>query len=98
MRAIDRLTIERCGISSLMLMQSAAPAVARVVMDSLAGDGWGQSVLVLCGKGNNGGDGATSARLLATAGAKVDVVLIGKIDEVKGDARVNLERLRAWND
>src|ERR1051325_4107053 len=98
MREIDRLTIERYDASSLTLMESAASAVARVVMDYLGRSPTGQSVLVLCGKGNNGGDGAASARLLATAGAKVDVVLIGKIDEVKGDARVNLERLRAWND
>ena len=79
-------------------MESAAAAVARVVMDYLARDASGKSVLVLCGKGNNGGDGATSARLLATAGAKVDVVLIGKIDDAKGDAQVNFERLRTWND
>ena len=98
MREIDRLTIERYGVSSLTLMESAATAVARVVMDELAGDAQRKSVLVLCGKGNNGGDGAASARLLGTAGVRIDVVLIGKVDESKSDARVNFERLRAWND
>src|SRR6185436_6861526 len=55
-------------------------------------------ILVLCGKGNNGGDGAATARLLASGGARVDVVLIGRVEETKGDARTNFERLTAWNE
>ena len=91
MREIDRLTTERHGTPSLMLMEAAATAVARAVTDHLAGDVSEKSVLVLCGRGNNGGDGAATARLLALAGAHVEVVLFGKVQETKGDARTNFE-------
>jgi hydroxyethylthiazole kinase-like uncharacterized protein yjeF len=98
MREIDRLTTERFGIASLTLMENAALATARVVTEYLSSDVAGKTILVLCGKGNNGGDGAATARLLATAGARVDVVLFGKLEETKRDARTNFERLRAWKD
>src|SRR3989440_10762029 len=98
MRDIDRLTTERIGIPSLVLMENAAIATARCVTNSCEGDVAGKSLLVLCGKGNNGGDGAATARLLAIAGARVDVVLIGKIEDITGDARENFNRLRAWKD
>jgi NAD(P)H-hydrate epimerase len=98
MREIDRLTIERHGIPSLTLMENAANATARCVSNVLHGDVSGKSIVVLCGKGNNGGDGAATARLLATAGARVDVILIGRVDDTKGDARENFNRVRAWND
>ncbi len=98
MREIDRLTTERYGVASLTLMENAAIATARVVTGYLSGDAGGKSILVFCGKGNNGGDGAATARLLATAGARVDVVLFGKLEDTKRDARVNFERLRSWND
>jgi ADP-dependent NAD(P)H-hydrate dehydratase / NAD(P)H-hydrate epimerase len=95
MRKIDLKTTERCGIPSLTLMENAAAAVARAVA-ALAGVA-DQSILVLCGKGNNGGDGAATARLLAQSGAKVDVVLFGKIKETKGDAQTNFEKARNLN-
>ena len=98
MREIDRLTAERYGIPSLTLMENAANATARCVSKSLGGEVSGKSILVFCGKGNNGGDGAAAARLLAIAGARVDVVLFGKVEETKGDARENFDRLRTWND
>jgi len=98
MREIDRLTTERCSVGSLMLMENAASATAKVVSAILSGDVTGKSIVILCAKGNNGGDGAATARLLATAGACVDVVLIGRIDETPGDARTNFERLRTWKD
>src|SRR5207237_1427834 len=98
MREIDRLTTERYDIPSLTLMESAAAAVARGVNEQLAGDLIGTRFLVLCGKGNNGGDGAAAARLLATSGAVVDVVLLAKLEDAKGDARTNFERLRLWLD
>lgn len=98
MREIDRLTTERYGIPSLTLMECAAEATARAVVDCLGGDAADKAVLVLCGKGNNGGDGAAAARLLAIAGSRVDVVLIGALEETKGDARENFQRLQSWND
>ena len=95
MREIDLQTTERFSIPSLTLMENAATAVARVVTESLSGVS-GKKVLVLCGKGNNGGDGAASARLLATLGARVSVILLGRVEDSKGDARINFERLRSW--
>lgn len=98
MREIDRLTSERHGIASLQLMENAANAVARFVLDTFSGDVGGKSVLAICGKGNNGGDGAAVARLLAIAGARVNVLLIGRVAETKGDARINIDRLASWKE
>ena len=98
MRDIDRLTTERYGVPSLTLMENAASATVREVARFCAGDVSGKKVIVFCGKGNNGGDGAAAARLLATAGAHVDVVLIGKVEETRGDACENFSRLRSWKD
>jgi NAD(P)H-hydrate epimerase len=80
-----------------MLMENAAIATVRCVTELVGNDVAEKSIVVFCGKGNNGGDGAAAARLLAVAGARVDVVLIGKVDDTKGDARENFERLRTWN-
>ena len=96
MREIDRLTTERHGIPSLALMENAARATFKAATE-LLGNNSEKRILVLCGKGNNGGDGAATARLLAYAGARVDAVLFGKVEETKGDARTNFQRLLNWN-
>src|SRR5689334_8043866 len=93
MRDIDRLTIERFGIASLVLMENAASAVVRVIASALSGDVAGKTALVVCGRGNNGGDGAAVARLLAHLGASVSALLFGKIEDTKDDARTNFEAL-----
>ena len=93
MRDIDRLTTDRYGIASLVLMENAASAVVRVIVSTFAGDVAGKTALVLCGRGNNGGDGGAVARLLAHAGANVCGLLFGRVDETKGDARTNFEAL-----
>ncbi|GAC1437407.1 MAG: bifunctional ADP-dependent NAD(P)H-hydrate dehydratase/NAD(P)H-hydrate epimerase [Solirubrobacteraceae bacterium] len=88
MRATDRWAIEQRAIPSLELMERAGGALTRVTQE-LAPHG---PVAVLCGKGNNGGDGLVAARLLREAGRTVEVVLAaGPAD--RGDARINLERL-----
>jgi ADP-dependent NAD(P)H-hydrate dehydratase / NAD(P)H-hydrate epimerase len=89
MREVDRLTTERYGIPSIILMENAAHAVARVITEKLGGSVEGKSILILCGPGNNGGDGAALARLLGLDGAFVDVVLLGRTKETKGDARTS---------
>ncbi|MEA2205055.1 MAG: ADP-dependent NAD(P)H-hydrate dehydratase / NAD(P)H-hydrate epimerase [Blastocatellia bacterium] len=94
MREIDRLTIDEHQVPSLLLMENAGKAVANVIIDSLSGKVAGNSILTLCGPGNNGGDGAVAARRLALLGAKVQVVLFGKLKEAKGDARANFEVVR----
>jgi hydroxyethylthiazole kinase-like uncharacterized protein yjeF len=95
MREIDRLTTERYGTPSLVLMENAASAVVRVIVAAFSGDVAGKNVLVLCGRGNNGGDGAATARLLAHAGAQVRAILFGSIDDTRGDARTNFEALKS---
>ena len=91
MRQVDQLTTERYGIPSLLLMENAAQAAASVIKERLGGSVDGSSVLILCGKGNNGGDGAALARILWQQGADVEVCLFGKIENTEGDARVNFE-------
>jgi hydroxyethylthiazole kinase-like uncharacterized protein yjeF len=93
MREIDRLTTERYGVPSLELMENAGRGVA----DYIAGrhpDLDRRRVVVLCGKGNNGGDGFVVARYLAARGARPAVYLLASPEEMTGDAAVNLERWR----
>lgn len=90
MREVDRLTTERYGIPSIILMENAAHAVARVITEKLGGSVENKRILILCGKGNNGGDGAALGRILGLEGAFVDILLFGKMDETKGDARTNI--------
>jgi ADP-dependent NAD(P)H-hydrate dehydratase / NAD(P)H-hydrate epimerase len=94
MREIDRLTSERYGISPLLLMENAAHAASRVIVEKLGGSVEGKSVLVLCGKGNNGGDGAALGRILWQQGADVEVCLFGLADDTKDEARTNFDILR----
>lgn len=94
MREVDRLTTTRYGVPSIILMENAAQAVAQVITEKLGGSVKDRSILILCGKGNNGGDGAALARILAADGAKIRAVLIGKSGEAKGDAKANFDRLR----
>src|SRR5438067_1364755 len=94
MREVDRLTTERYGIPSILLMENAAHAVARVITEKLGGSVKGKSILILCGKGNNGGDGAALARILWKDGAYVGLLLFGRIAETKGDARKNFDILQ----
>ncbi|HYJ92952.1 MAG TPA: NAD(P)H-hydrate epimerase, partial [Pyrinomonadaceae bacterium] len=98
MREVDRLTTEEYGIPSLLLMENAAQAASRVICERLGGSVKGSSVLVFCGKGNNGGDGAALARILWSQGANVEVCLIGLVSGTKGDARTNFEILRKIAD
>jgi ADP-dependent NAD(P)H-hydrate dehydratase / NAD(P)H-hydrate epimerase len=90
MRETDRLTVEQVGIPSATLMENAGAAVARFVLREFPGH---NRVTVLCGKGNNGGDGFVAAHLLAEAGRTVTVLLLGDPAEIQGDAKVMFERL-----
>jgi NAD(P)H-hydrate epimerase len=98
MREVDRLTTEKYGIPSILLMENAAHAAARVITEKLGGSVAGKSFFILCGKGNNGGDGAALARILWTLGADCYVYLFGKIEDTKGDAKTNFEILRKITD
>lgn len=89
MRAVDRWAIEDRGIPSLDLMERAGEGVAREV-ELLVPDG---QVVVVCGKGNNGGDGLVVARLLRGAGRELTVVCLAGAKDLSPDARANFERL-----
>lgn len=89
MRAVDRWAIEQQGVPGLQLMERAGEGVVRV-LERLAPDA---PVTVLCGKGNNGGDGLVVARLLREQGRHVAVVCCAPPEELSGDARANLDRL-----
>src|SRR5205809_882807 len=92
MRDADRRTIEEIGIPSLVLMENAGrQAVA--AMEAVYSDLLDRQIAVLCGRGNNGGDGFVIARTLVQRGADVAVFLIGRVTDVRGDARINLEIL-----
>ena len=83
MRTVDKRTAEEFGVPLWALMERAGEAVARFVLRRYPGAG---RVMVLCGKGNNGGDGMVAARLLAGEGVGVRVLLLGRREEVKGEA------------
>ena len=92
MREADRRTIDDIGIASLVLMENAGrQAVA--AMEAMYSDLADRQIAVLCGRGNNGGDGFVIARTLAQRGIDVAVFLIGRVADVRGDARTNLEIL-----
>jgi NAD(P)H-hydrate epimerase len=92
MREADRRTIEEIGIPSLVLMENAGrQAVA--AMEAMYSDLMDRQIAVLCGRGNNGGDGFVVARTLVQRGGDVSVFLLGRVAEVRGDARINLEIL-----
>ncbi|HEX3120903.1 MAG TPA: NAD(P)H-hydrate dehydratase [Candidatus Acidoferrum sp.] len=96
MREVDRLTTERHGISGLQLMETAGTlagnAFAKLIREARLEPA--HCICVLCGKGNNGGDGFGVARHLRSAAANVFVVLFAKEEELKGDAATNFSRWR----
>jgi NAD(P)H-hydrate epimerase len=92
MQACDRATTERFLIPSIDLMRNAAAAVATFAREQFPE---ARRVTVLCGKGNNGGDGMIAARLLSEAGLKVTTLLLGKPEELKGDAAIAWTELTA---
>jgi hydroxyethylthiazole kinase-like uncharacterized protein yjeF len=96
MREVDRLTTERYGIPSLQLMENAAISVAEAA-EKKYGPASGKRILVIAGRGNNGGDGAAAARCFHLRGALVALVVLGHIDDSAGDALRNFELARAMS-
>jgi hydroxyethylthiazole kinase-like uncharacterized protein yjeF len=93
MREADRATIEDLGVPSLLLMENAATGLVDAIRDALPEI---RSALILCGPGNNGGDGLAAARHLINGGLAVSVLLFGEDDVLTPDARTNLELARAF--
>lgn len=93
MQAIDRNAIETLGIPGAVLMENAGRAAAEEIMDD-AGELFPGPVLILAGKGNNGGDGYVIARILADCGWQVQTLVLAEKDQIKGDARLMLQILQ----
>jgi ADP-dependent NAD(P)H-hydrate dehydratase / NAD(P)H-hydrate epimerase len=91
MRAVDRWAIEEMKVPSLELMEAAGRAVAEVAGELARGG----PVRVVCGKGNNAGDGLVAARYLAEAGFEVEPLLLWPADNLSNDAATNLRRVQA---
>jgi len=83
MRNIDCATSQRFGVPSLTLMENAGTAVAEFVVARYP---LAERIGVICGKGNNGGDGFVAARKLKVAGKEVRIVLLAEPAELRGDA------------
>src|ERR1700680_1816112 len=83
MREIDHVTSQRLGVPLLTLMENAGTAVAEFVVSKYPS---AERIGVICGKGNNGGDGFVAARKLHGAGKGVRIVLLAEPSELRGDA------------
>lgn len=92
MREADARTIQEIGIPSVVLMENAGRQVVAALEASYS-DLLTRHVAVLCGRGNNGGDGFVVARTLHQRGVGLSVFVLGSIADVRGDARLNLEIL-----
>ncbi|MGQ9558388.1 MAG: NAD(P)H-hydrate dehydratase [Desulfurispora sp.] len=89
MRELDRQAIEEYGIPGLVLMENAGRSIVQEALEML-GQVRGRQVTVFIGKGNNGGDGLVAARHLYNLGAEVKVLSLAPLEEISGDAAVNL--------
>ncbi|HDR00227.1 MAG TPA: NAD(P)H-hydrate epimerase, partial [candidate division WOR-3 bacterium] len=92
MREIDRAAIEDAGIPGILLMENAGRAVADELCRRLPGPVRGR-VVILCGRGNNGGDGFVACRHLLNRGLNAVCLLLGRVADLKGDARTNADIL-----
>ena len=91
MRQLDQLTIEEIGVPSVVLMENAGRTTYQILRREFPDlDG---PVVVLAGRGNNGGDGFVVARYLANAGYEVLVLLLAEKSRISGDAKINLDIL-----
>ncbi|ACM21285.1 (R)-NAD(P)H-hydrate epimerase and ADP-dependent (S)-NAD(P)H-hydrate dehydratase [Geotalea daltonii FRC-32] len=90
MQQLDRRTIDELGISGLILMENAGRCCAGAITAAYGGN---KKVVIVAGKGNNGGDGFVIARLLSGQGWQVRVFILCSPEEITGDAAVNLQRL-----
>jgi NAD(P)H-hydrate epimerase len=93
-REIDSLTTSQFNIPPIQLMAAAAGACFKSLSRHFATKLAGKKAQILCGPGNNGGDGAALAGLLCDSGVSCDVIVFGDVENTRGDARVNFEIIR----
>jgi hydroxyethylthiazole kinase-like uncharacterized protein yjeF len=89
MREADRHTIEDLGVPGLELMENAAAGVVDALRECYPE---ARRILILCGRGNNGGDGLAAARLLAGGGLEIKVLLFAKPEHLSPDAAENFRQ------
>jgi ADP-dependent NAD(P)H-hydrate dehydratase / NAD(P)H-hydrate epimerase len=92
MQDVDRATTERYGVPSLTLMENAGRTVVKFLYQRFS-PLEAQVIVILCGRGNNGGDGMVVARMLRELGVKPNVLLLADPERLRGDAEVNYNRL-----
>ena len=88
MREVDRLMVEEIGVSIIMMMENASKNTAVLTRKLLGGTVHDKNIVILCGKGNNGGDGLGAARHLINYGATCNIVLAHTYEELGENARV----------
>lgn len=93
MRQIDSRTIEEYGIPSMVLMENAGRQAADVARDMLGGEACGKNIVVICGKGKNGGDGFVVTRYLINWGAIARVFLMGNVSALAEETLANFKTL-----
>lgn len=97
MREVDHLMVEDVGVSILMMMENASRNIAFLAREMLGGSAKGKNIVILCGKGNNGGDGLGAARHLTNLGASCRVFLAEEEDRLNSQAKTQyaiLEQMR----
>jgi ADP-dependent NAD(P)H-hydrate dehydratase / NAD(P)H-hydrate epimerase len=94
---LDNYAINKASLPGILLMENAALNIAGSVLEKLSSLNLGNSIGILCGKGNNGGDGFAVARHLANEGCKVTIISIGKPEELSPDSRMNFNILKNLN-
>ncbi|HEX5413829.1 MAG TPA: NAD(P)H-hydrate dehydratase [Terriglobia bacterium] len=92
MQSVDRATTEIYGVPSLTLMENAGRSVVKYLQQRFS-PLEAQEIVILCGKGNNGGDGMVVARMLRELGVEPRVLLLADPQDLRGDAEVNYRRL-----
>lgn len=93
-RAFDSWAIEQAGIAGVVLMENAGRSCAELIEEKLEGIEKPKAC-IFCGTGNNGGDGFVAARHLLNKGYEVITVICGERGKIRGDARINLDILKA---
>jgi len=95
MKRADGITIEELGVPGLILMENAGISVVNVIEEAIEGIEE-LKFLIVCGRGNNGGDGFVVARHLKRRGLDVEVILVGESSQLKGDALANYNMLKIY--
>ena len=94
MREVDRLMVDEIGISILMMMENASRNIAILSRKMLGGSVRDKHIVILCGKGNNGGDGLGAARHLINFGGKVTCIISEHKENLGENARIQLNVLK----